>query len=92
MILWRLMLSIYSQMSTFATQMHLFAQNVIQVIGHEYKQWITKKQLMAQQFKKKRTYKAIELILIMNRLLTSLQKPVTKPSSLRLMQAFMRVS
>lgn len=36
----------------FATQMHFFVQNVIQVIGHEYKQWIARKQLMAQQFKK----------------------------------------
>lgn len=42
----------YGIPTLFATQMHLFAQNVIQVIGHEYKQWITKKQLMAQQFKK----------------------------------------
>lgn len=37
----------------FSTQMHSFAQNVIQVIDHEYKLWIAKKQLMAQQFKKK---------------------------------------
>jgi hypothetical protein len=32
--------------------MHFFIQNVIQVIGHEYKQRIVKKQLMAQHFKK----------------------------------------
>lgn len=42
----------YGIPALFATQMHIFVQNVIQVIGHEYKQWIVKKQLMAQQFKK----------------------------------------
>lgn len=42
----------YGIPALFATQMHIFVQNVIQVIGLEYKQWIVKKQLMAQQFKK----------------------------------------
>lgn len=42
----------YGIPALFATQMHFFVQNVIQVIGHEYKQWIAKKQLIAQQFKK----------------------------------------
>lgn len=42
----------YGIPALFATKMHIFVQNVIQVIGHEYKQWIVKKQLMAQQFKK----------------------------------------
>lgn len=42
----------YGMPALFATQMHIFIQNVIQVIGHEYKQWIVKKQLIAQQFKK----------------------------------------
>ena len=43
----------YGIPTLFATQMHLFAQNVIQVIGDEYKQWIEKKQLMTQLFKQK---------------------------------------
>lgn len=30
----------YGIPTLFATQMHIFVQNVIQVIGHEYKQWI----------------------------------------------------
>lgn len=37
----------------FATQMHWFAQNVIQIIGEEFRQWILKKQLDAQRFKEK---------------------------------------
>ena len=43
----------YGIPTLFATQMHLFAQNVIQVIGDEYKQWIEKKQLITQLFKQK---------------------------------------
>lgn len=42
----------YGIPALFATQMHIFVQNVIQVIGHEYKQWIMEKQLIAQRFKK----------------------------------------
>lgn len=37
----------------FATQMHWFAQNVIQIIGEEFRLWILKKQLDAQRFKDK---------------------------------------